>query len=99
MMPAVLPPSWRPTWISGLAAGLVVGDGARDAARQVDHQAERQLDHRLHEARLGMGHQHARFGGGGDVDVADVDGAAHHHLEPGQACRRLRPARAWSGRR
>jgi len=69
----------------GHAAGLVVGDGARDAAREVDQQAKRELDHRLHEARLGVGHQHARLRSGGDIDVADVDGAAHHDLEPWKA--------------
>jgi hypothetical protein len=32
-----------------------------------------------------MGHQHARLGGGREIDVADIDGASHHDLELGKA--------------
>ncbi len=56
---------------------MVVGGRARDAARQIDHEAERELCHRLDEAGSGLRHQHADFGGGLDVDVADIDRAAN----------------------
>ena len=69
----------------GLAALVIGRRRARDAAREIDQEADGQLDHRLHEARLGMGHQHARLRGRRHVDVADVDGAAHHDLELRQA--------------
>ena len=58
---------------------------ARDAAREIDQEADGQLDHRFHEAGFGVGHQHPRFRCRRDVDVADVDGAPHHGLEPRQA--------------
>ena len=69
----------------GLAALVIGRRRARDAAREIDQEADGQLDHRFHEARLGVGHQHPRFRCRRDVDVADVDGAPHHDLEPGQA--------------
>ena len=52
---------------------------------KVNQETKGEFDHRLHEARLGMGHQDARPRGSGHVDVPDVDGAPHDGTEPRQA--------------
>ena len=63
-------------------AARPIGAGRiRDAAGKVDHHADGKLGNRIDEARARPRHQHAGLRRGADVDVADVDGAAHEGHE------------------
>ena len=57
----------------------------RDTAGKIDQESQRELDHRRHEARFRLSDQNASPGGRCDVDVANIDGAAHHRAKSRQA--------------
>src|SRR5207247_4019822 len=66
-------------------ARAVVHARAGDAARQVHHESKHHLGHRRDEAGARLRDEHARFARRGNVDVADVDRAAHERHQVRQA--------------
>ena len=74
------------------AAGVIIRGRTRHAAREIDHEADREFGHCRHETRRGARHQDADLGRGGDIDVADIDGAADHGAQFWQLRKDLSPA-------
>jgi hypothetical protein len=58
---------------------------AGDAARKIHQETEHHFAYRGDEPGARLRHQHARLAGGGDIDVADIDGAAQEGDETRQA--------------
>ena len=84
MMPSLLPRSCRPIAHRRLHPRAISGGGVGDAAREVDHEADRRSALGIDEAGAGPRHPDAVRRGHADVDVADVDGAAHERDQLGQ---------------